>query len=91
VPSLTILIEHKDSYELATELVLTLQESKALVNPVSSAETDNFRTTLILPDIQNDAVERIMKEASDWASTKSLKSSSTVSTQDSEANNLTIQ
>jgi hypothetical protein len=91
VPSLSISIEHKDSYELATELVLVLQESKALVNPVSGAQTNNFRTTLELPDIQLEARDRIMREASNWASTKGLKSIPTVDSQDSDASNLTIR
>jgi chemotaxis methyl-accepting protein methylase len=91
VPSITIIIERKDSYELATELVLALQESKAIINPVSAPQTNNFRTTLVFPDIQDDARERIMREASEWAITKGLKSSSTVDMQDSEASNLTIR
>ena len=88
--SLTIWIESKNSYELATELVLALQESKAVVNPVSAPQTDDFRTTLDLPDLQHDARERIMREASNWAITKGLKSVSKVGMQDSEAYYLTI-
>lgn len=80
--SLTISIEHNNSYELATELVLTLQESRAVVNPVSAPQTDNSRTTLDLPDLQNDARERIMMEASNWANAKGLKSIPTVGLQD---------
>ena len=90
MPSLTIWIEHKNSYELATDLVLTLQESKALVNPVSAPQTDSFRTTLDLPVLQNDARERIMSETAKWANTKGLKSVPTEGAQDSGSCYLTI-
>ncbi|HVB12591.1 MAG TPA: hypothetical protein VNE86_05610 [Nitrososphaerales archaeon] len=88
--SLTIWIEHTNSYELATDLVLTLQESKALVNPVSAPQTDSLRTTLELPVLQSDARERIMIEASNWANTKGLKSVPIDGTKDSGACCLTI-
>jgi hypothetical protein len=91
VPSLTISIEHKDSYELATELVLALQESKALVKPVSGAQTNNFRTTLDLPGIQPEERDRIMREASDWANLKGLKSIPIVAKEGSEATELTFR
>jgi hypothetical protein len=85
MPSLTIWIESKDSYELATELVLTLQESRAVLTPVSAPQTDDFRTTLDFQDLKHDARERIIKEASEWANIKGLKSVPTVSKQDTEA------
>ncbi|MHB1868216.1 MAG: hypothetical protein ACYCPP_04645 [Nitrososphaerales archaeon] len=88
--SLTIWIEHTNSYELATDLVLTLQESKALVNPVSAPQTESLRTTLDLPLLQSDARERIMSEASIWANSKGLKSVTTEGAQDSGASYLTI-
>jgi hypothetical protein len=91
MPSLTIWIEHKNSYELATELVLALQESRAVVNPVSATQTDDLRTTLDLLELQHDARERIMREASNWANTKGLKSIPMVGMQDSEACYLTIR
>jgi hypothetical protein len=91
MPSLTIWIEHENSYELATELVLALQESKAVVNPVNAPQTADFRTTLNLPELQHDARERIMREASSWANTKGLKSIPTVGKEDSEACYLTIR
>ncbi len=90
MPSLTIWIKHANSYELATDLVLTLQESKALVNPVSAPETDSFRTMLELPVLQNDARERVMSEASNWANTRGLKSVLTEGEQDSGVRYLTI-
>ena len=90
MPSLTIWIEHENSYELATELVLALQESRALVKPVSAPQTDNSKTTLDLPDLQADAREKVMRETSNWANTKGLKFISTNSTQDSDACYLTI-
>jgi len=88
--SLTILIEHTDSYELATDLVLTLQESKVLVDPVSAPQTDNLRTTLELPVLQSSVRERIMDEASNWANTKGLKSVPKDGIKDSGASYLTI-
>jgi hypothetical protein len=89
--SLTISIEHKDSYELATELVLALQESRALVKPVNGVQTNNFRTTLDFPGIQPEARDRIMREASDWANLKGLESVPTVAKEDSEATDLTFR
>ena len=88
--SLSISIEHMNSYELATDLVLALQESKAVVIPVNSPQTDELRTTLNFPDLQPDAGDRIMKEASNWANSKGLKSIPTMGTPDS-ANYLTIR
>ncbi len=90
MPSLTIWIENKNSYDLATELVLSLQESKAVVVPVSAPQSDDLRTTLDFPELQHDARERIMREASNWANTKGLKSIPKVGMQDSEASYLTI-
>jgi hypothetical protein len=84
--SIIISIEHKNSYELATELVLALQETKSVVNPVSVAQTNDYRTTLELLELQHDARERIMKEASSWANTKGLKSIPTASMQYSSYN-----
>ena len=89
--SLTISIEHNDSYELATELVLALQESRALVKPVSGAQTDNFTSMLDFPGIQPEVRDRIIREASDWANLKGLKSFPTVAKQDSEATDLTFR
>ena len=89
--SLTIWIEHKNSYALATELVLSLQETKALVNPVSAPQTNNSITTLDIPDLQNDARERIISETSNWANTKGLASIPTVDTQNTDACNLTLR
>jgi hypothetical protein len=88
MPSLTIWIEHKNSYELATELVLSLQETRALVNPVSAPQTDDFMTTLEIPDLQHDARERVIGETSAWANTKGLVS---IPTEKSDACNLTIR
>jgi hypothetical protein len=88
--SLTISIEHENSYELATDLVLALQESKAVVIPVNSPETDELRTTLNFLDLQPDAGERIIKEALNWAKSKGLKSISKMGTQDSDADYLAI-
>ena len=90
MPSLTISIDHEDSYELATELVLALQESKALVKPVSSAQISDFRTTLDIPDLQFEVRDRITREASKWANVKGLKSSSTEGIEDSATSNLSI-
>jgi hypothetical protein len=89
--SFTISIEHKNSYELATDLVLALQESKAVVVPVNSPETDEFRTTLNFPDIQPGSEHRIMMEASNWANSKGLKSIPAMGTQDSDPDYLTIR
>jgi len=89
--SLTISIEHKDSYQLATELVLTLQESRAVVNPVNSPLTDDFRTTLDLPDLQGDAEDEIMTEATNWANSKGLKPIPTMRTQNSDSDYLIIR
>jgi hypothetical protein len=89
--SLAISIEHENSYDLATELVLALQESKAIVNPVNSPETDELRTTLDFPHLQQDAENRIILEASNWANSKGLQSISTMDTQDSDAYYLTIR
>ncbi|MGA2874462.1 MAG: hypothetical protein ABSE82_02875 [Nitrososphaerales archaeon] len=86
--SLTIWIEHKNSYALATELVLSLQETKALVDPVSAPQTNNSITTLDIPDLQHDARERIISETSNWASTKGLES---IPTEKSDVFNLTIR
>jgi hypothetical protein len=89
--SLTISIENKDSYELATELVLALQESKAVVTPVSSQQTDDLRTTLDLPGLQRDVENRIMMEATNWANSKGLESIATMGTQDSDLYYLKIR
>jgi hypothetical protein len=84
--SIIISIEHKNSYELATELVLALQESKAVVTPVSTSQTDDCRTTLELPELNHDAREIIVREASNWADTKGLKSIRSASMQYSSFN-----
>lgn len=89
--SLTIWIEAENSYELATDLVLALQETKAVVNPVSAPQSDEFRTTLDIPDLQEDKRERIVREASTWADTKGLNSIPTVGPQDSGTYYLTIK
>jgi hypothetical protein len=91
MPSLTILIEHENSYELATDLVLALQESKAVITPVNSPETDELRTTLDFPDLRPDEENRIRLEASKWANSKGLKSVPTMGAQDSDADYLTIR
>jgi hypothetical protein len=83
-------IEHTNSYELATELALTLQESEALVNPVTAPETDNFSTMLDIPDLKKDARELIMKEVSNWEDVNGLKSIARVGVPDYETYCLTI-
>ncbi len=89
--SLTISIEHENSYDLATDLVLALQESKAVVVPVNSSQTDDLRTTLVFPDIKPDAERKIKMEASNWANSKGLKSIPTTGAQDSDGDYLTIR
>lgn len=90
MPSLTIWIESKDSYDLATELVLALQESRAVVTPVNAPQSDDFKTTLDFQNLQHDAIERILKEATNWANNKGLKSIPTVGKQDTETSYLKI-